>query len=177
MPISDNPLDYYQYYLASQRRVEQWVQETTRELQETSLTVPILHDTEDCLTAPETATTSVTRTTTVTGTISGASRKTTESPPPAESRSRPRPSSKKVKSSRDNDRSSRSKTLSSRKSRSTSTKHSSAIYRYLPYGVLPILLAVAQPSIPTVAAAVILLIGYMCMDYEVRFSSSWKFKV
>ncbi|KAF9035550.1 hypothetical protein BJ165DRAFT_1509921 [Panaeolus papilionaceus] len=171
MPISDNPADLYTYYLASQRRVEAWVQDTTRELQEVSLTVPIQHEAEECQTVTDTAPTTATRTTTMTGTArSGDSRKTTESPPPAESRSRSRPSSssKKVSSSRENDRLSRSKTHSSRKSRSTSTKHSPAIYRYLPYGVLPILFAVAEPSLPTVAAAVMLLIGYMCMDYEIQ---------
>jgi len=30
MPISKNPLEYYRYYCASQRRVEQWVQDTER---------------------------------------------------------------------------------------------------------------------------------------------------
>lgn len=139
MPTEQNPLEYYQYYCASQRRVEQWVRRTSKELDcNPSTHLPLVNGDEGHPVRP---------------------RRRMSPNGGAQDRSTSRPCSRSKKS----DRLPRSKG-SKRRYEATD---GIIISSYLPYGLLPLMFAFTSPSIATAAIAMILLVGYIGVDYNV----------
>ena len=168
MPTEQSQVEYYHYYRASQRRVRQWVQSTSRELEASTTTtitaagngrpsdLPlILGEVEDAEGG---------------GNSSGSRRRG--------SRRRSSSSSKRqihdqVDSSRSRGPSSRSR--STRKKAKTNDVRSRRAYSsdglttssLLSLGLFPLIFVLTPPSVATLFSATILLAGYFSVDYRV----------
>ncbi|KAF8159164.1 hypothetical protein B0H34DRAFT_392004 [Crassisporium funariophilum] len=149
MPGEQSPVEFYQYYCASQARVEQWVRSTSQELESSPSThLPsAVNEVEGRRNGP---------------------RRSTPTNDKTHDRSSSRPSSRSKKI----DRLPRSKGAGQR----YETPDGIIISSYLPYGLLPLLFAFTSPSVATVAAAMILLVGYISVDYNIHVSTSDKQK-
>lgn len=146
MPIETDPAQYYQAYRASQQRVGRWVQETDRHLQ-AAAPAPAgqekvqVEQVFPALVEPKPR----------------ASRRSTSSRNRThESRSHSRPSSgsKKIKVDKAANASVPSHSRRKREARDPS------LSTYLPYGIIPLLLAVTGRSALSVVLGVVLLAGY-----------------
>ncbi|KAF8962398.1 hypothetical protein BDZ97DRAFT_1111365 [Flammula alnicola] len=152
MPTEQSPTAYYHYYLASQRRVERWVQETGRELQETS-PAAAKH-----APAKEQESPHVDPRPRASHRTSSSKHRTHES----RSHSRPSSGSKKIKTDKV------TKGVSSHHARGRTSRDSS-FSTYLPYGILPLLFAMTGSSALSIVIAVILLAFYI---YSMEDSTS-----
>jgi len=173
MPTEQTPLEYYHYYRASQKRVQQWVKKTSRELEAGTgggggSGGGDLHlmdaDSEDVGSGRR-----------------GSRRRSSSSSKPQihdqidSSRSRG-PSSRS--------RSTRKKTKTdglivrdhqhTRHHKSYSSDDQLAISSLLPFGLFPLIFALTPPSVATAFSATILLAGYFCVDYGKKGSISEK---
>ncbi len=147
MPIETDPAQYYQAYRASQQRVGRWVQETGRHLQ-AAAPAPAGQELKaqveqvfPALVEPQPR----------------ASRRSTSSRNRThESRSHSRPSSgsKKIKVDKTANAGVPGHSRRRRESRDPS------LSTYLPYGIIPLLLAVTGRSALSVVLGVVLLAGY-----------------
>ena len=162
MPTEQSQVEYYHYYRASQRRVRQWVESTSRELEAgtggRSSDLPLIVGEE----AKENE---------AGGNSSGSGRKG--------SRRRSSSSSKlqihdKVDSSRSRGPSSRSRSTR-KKTRTTNDVRSRKAYSsdgltttsLLSLGLFPLIFVLTPPSVATLFSATILLAGYFAVDYRV----------
>jgi len=164
MPAEQSAVEYHHYYRASQKRVQQWVQKTSQELLETGPTAgrssDLLADSEDA------------------GHRNSSDSRRRESHGSSKIRSS---SSSKLQIQNQVDDNLRSRGPSSR-SRSTRKKaktnldvrpsrnkpYSSdgmAISSLLSFGLFPLIFVLTPPSVATLFSAVILLAGYLYMDY------------
>jgi hypothetical protein len=174
MPTEQNQVDYYHYYRASQRRVQQWVQSTSRELEagtpgrSSDLPLIIVGEGKDALAEG--------------GNSSGSRRRGSR-------RRRRSPSSSKRQIHHDEqvvDDTSRSRGPSSR-SRSTRKKTKTNDVRsrkpyssdglttssLLSLGLFPLIFVLTPPSVATLFSATILLAGYFSLDYRVSISTTF----
>lgn len=154
MPVAQNPEEHYHHYCLSQRRVERWVQETDKQLQQAA--------------APP-----------VESQIQSQSHRSTPkgphplpSPPAQAAGDDPRPrtshrsSSAKphrthaVSRSRSRPSSGSKKISSDGRKRRRRGETPLALSTYLPYGLLPLLFAVTGTTVISVLFAVVLLAGY-----------------
>ena len=168
-------IEYYHYYRASQRRVRQWVQSTSRELEEAgnttagrSDTIPLFVGEVEYASAE--------------GGL-GGNNSTSGSRRRAASRRRSSSSSKKkelqnhhdqVDSSRSRGPSSRSrstrkkaKTTNDVRSRKPYSSDGLTTSSLLSLGLFPLIFVLTPPSLATLFSATILLAGYFSVDYRV----------
>ena len=216
MPVSKTPLEYYHYYSASQRRVEQWVQDTGHQLQQSQGSQPnsiqwqgFLED--PCLATPISMSPLLDKAEKdqadafhvhshdlhgTNGVENGNNQRrkcrsaSVRKEDDDSSRSRPRTlevarispkddvtvapsSSKHSKNSAQSGQTLKSKLShgSSRKRRplrkEDGGKENRSILVYVPYGIVPLIFAMATGSSPmSLAAASIILAGYFCLDYN-----------
>jgi len=197
MPVSKTPGEYYRYYCASQHRVEQWVQETGLQLQQCqssqSDSVQWKGFLEDPgLITPISISCALDKgeSREIEKDISLAEHVPRNHDGSSQSRSRHLKSAQMKVEDPDDLATARSSSKHSKKSKlsmrtiSTSkTKPSSASRKrhprtednatqsmlvYLPYGVIPLLLAMTTGSSSvSLAAASIMLAGYFCLDHKV----------
>lgn len=166
MPIEQDPQEFYHCYQESQKRVELWVKSTTQELRQLGIQAqPAVHLQDKPQLQPKE---SHERTSLKPQRERGAGERSSSRP---SSGSKPR----KIKET-DTPRpvtpsKSKSSSRSSRRRRETSSSDSrdSSISSYLPYGVLPILYALTRSPALSIVASVILLAGYMLVDFEVSW--------
>lgn len=182
MPTEQSQLEYYHYYRASQRRVQQWVQKTSRELDSAARSSSSdlhLNDGDNVKDAGSGS---------GSGGGSGSRRRKSR-------RTRSPSSSRRQIHTQMDISSSRSRggpSSSSRRKKNQATKttpdhhdghttptptrsrkpyyYSSdglAISSLLPFGLFPLLFALTPPSVATLFSATILLAGYFCVDYSV----------
>lgn len=148
MPIEQDPAQYYQAYRASQQRVGRWVQETGRHLQAaTPAPAPAGQDkvqVEQAFPAVAEAQPRASR-------RSASSKNRTHE---GRSHSRPSSGSKKIKVDKTANASVPGHSGRRREPRDPS------LSTYLPYGILPLLLAVTGRSALSVILGVVLLAGY-----------------
>jgi len=166
MPTEQSQVEYYHYYRASQKRVRQWVQSTSRELEadtagRLSSDLPLIVGEDEDAEG---------------GKSSGSRRRG--------SRRRSSSSSKRldqVDSSRSRGPSSRSR--STRKKAKTNDVRSRKPYSsdrglttssLLSLGLFPLIFVLTPPSVATLFSATILLAGYFSVDYRKKESNSEK---
>ncbi|KJA19584.1 hypothetical protein HYPSUDRAFT_44140 [Hypholoma sublateritium FD-334 SS-4] len=160
MPIEQDPAQYYQAYRASQQRVGRWVQETGRHLQ-AAAPAPVGQDTAQVERVFPAVAVAQPR----------ASRRATSSKNRThESRSHSRPSSgsKKMKVEKSANAGVPGPSRRRREPRDPS------LSAYLPYGILPLLLAVTGRSVLSVILGMVLLAGYNLNIPESESSRSSK---
>ncbi|KDR81164.1 hypothetical protein GALMADRAFT_1123082 [Galerina marginata CBS 339.88] len=168
MPGELSADEFYYHYQASQRRVELWVQETGKELQDLQgvqqgLGPPPAQQPQPTVAAQKEKVSHSVETRQRDGRTSSKQRTDDQS------RSRPSSGSKKIRHS---ERHSKPSSRSSR--RRTTPDRDITITSYLPYGVLPLMYAVTGSTALSVIVALILLAGYLCVDYETQRPSSKK---
>ena len=164
MPTEQTPLEYYHYYRASQKRVQQWVKKTSQELEAGTGTGgdggsgggSDLHlteaDSEDVGSGRR-----------------GSRRRSSASKPQTHDQ---------IDSSRSRGPSSRSRSTRKKTKTDVHTRHHKsyssddqlAISSLLPFGLFPLIFALTPPSVATAFSATILLAGYFCVDYGVSIS-------
>lgn len=160
MPTEQNPLEYYHYYRASQRRVQQWIQNTSRELEDD--TAGRSSDLRLKNGSSEEA-----------GNGSGGGLKRRESKrtlPSSSKRQIHDSSGSRGHSSRSRSTRKKAKTDDGRVHTRSRKPHSSnrlAISSLLPLGLIPLIFVLTPPSIATFLSATILLAGYFFLDYSV----------
>lgn len=195
MPVSKTPGEYYHYYRASQRRVEQWVQETGLQLQQCQSSHSDLVQWKGFLEDPGLLTPISIPCALDKGKIGESDiqecKRLPYDPRSHEGSSQPQEhdlGSKQVQvdpidiatarsSSKHSKKSKRSmRTISTSKSKPSSRNHharikdnpSRSILVYIPYGVIPLLFAMTTGSSSvSLAAASIVLAGYFCLDNKV----------
>lgn len=167
MPIEQDPVAYYHIYLASQQRVERWVAETDKHLQASVPTsAPVDQAAPRSNEAEKRVKPRVAEREPMAATTTSRPRTSRRSPsskhPTHESgrsRSRPSTGSKRVKGDRAVRHSSGA--VAERSStRSRTAAGDPSLSSYLPYGILPLLLAVIGTSALSVILAGVLLVGY-----------------
>jgi len=188
MPGELTQAEFYHYYAASQRRVELWVQETSKTLsiqgQETHLPEkdillllpsPPQPQTQP-LPAPSKEQESLIQDTSGKPQQPSSHSKSHDITRPSSkhrahdpSRSRSRPSSGSKKIARRHEKPTKevaSRTSTRPRGTRHSSEHSSGLASYIPYGVFPLLFAVTGPSTLFIVAGVILLSGYVYVEQQ-----------
>jgi len=163
MPTEQSQVEYYHYYRASQRRVQQWVQNTSRELEagrSSNLPLPLVGEEEGG------------------GNSSGgsASRRRRSSSPSSKREvvdsSRSRGPSSRSRSTRKKAKTKTNNNLRSRKPYSSDGLTNSSLLVSL--GLFPLIFALTPPSVATLFSATILLAGYFSLDYKKKESIAEK---
>ncbi|KAF8798603.1 hypothetical protein BYT27DRAFT_6896604 [Phlegmacium glaucopus] len=170
MPTEQSQLEYYQYYRASQKRVKQWVQKTSQELEagaeRRSSDFRLKDgggDSEDAGSGRK-----------------GSRRRSSSSKLQINaqidsSRSRGPSSSSRKKAAKTTDDVRNTHTHTHTRSRkSYYSSDGLALSSLLPFGLFPLFFALTPPSVATLFAATILLAGYFCVDYGKQESISEK---
>jgi cobalamin biosynthesis Mg chelatase CobN len=160
MPTEQSQVEYYHYYRASQKRVQQWVQKTNQELEAGSAGRSSdlrLNDGDSSEDAGR-------------RNGSGSRRR-------ASRRRSPSSSKRQIHNQADNLRSrgpsSRSRSTRQKakthdvRSRKSYSSDGLAISSLLSFGVFPLIFVLTPPSVATLFSVVILLAGYFCVDYGV----------
>ena len=165
MPTEQSQVEYYHYYRASQRRVQQWVQSTSRELEtagrSSSSDLPLI--VEDDSKDREG------------GNSSGSLQRRASRRRRSSSSSKPQIPNDQVDSSRSRGHSSRSrstrkkaKTTNDVRSRKSYSSDGLTASSLLSFGLFPLFFVLTPPSVATLFSATILLAGYFSVDYRVR---------
>lgn len=161
MPTEQSQVEYYHYYRASQKRVRQWVQSTSRELEleaGTDLTLPLFVGEEEEAEQGGNSSGSRHRGSRRRSSSSSSKRQIHDQVDTSRSRgpsSRSRSTRKKAKA---ND-------VRSRKPYSSDGLTTSSL---LSLGLFPLIFALTPPSVATLFSATILLAGYFSVDYRVK---------
>ena len=161
-------VEYYHYYRASQRRVRQWVQSTSRELEEAGTAgrsdLPLFVVEEDEYAEGGNSTTS--------GLGRGGSRRRLSSSSSSSKKKRQNHHDQ-VDSSRSRGHSSRSRSIRKKakandvRSRKPYSSDGLTTSSLLSLGLFPLIFALTPPSVATLFSATILLAGYFSVDYRV----------
>ena len=171
MPTEQSEVDYYHYYRASQRRVRQWVQSTSRELEASSTAggrssdlplIQVIGDSKDHHDAEGGRRS---------GNSSGGSRRRA-SRRRSSSSSKPQihdqvdSSGSRGPSSRSRSTRKKSKTNNDVRSRKPYSSDGLTTSSLLSLGLFPLIFVLTPPSVATLFSA-ILLAGYFSVDYRV----------
>jgi len=160
MPTEQSQVEYYHYYRASQKRVRQWIQSTSRELEAGSITdLPLIVEVGEDEGGNNTSESLERHTTT-----RGSRRRSSSS-----SKKRDQVDSSRSRGPSSRSRSTRKKTKtndvrSSRKPYSSSDGLTTS--SLLSLGLFPLIFVLTPPSVATLFSAMILLAGYFSVDYR-----------
>lgn len=172
MPTEQTQVEYYHYYRASQKRVQQWVQKTSQELQAGTASAGRSSDlrlnTGDSGKVVERGNGDASG--------SGSRRKGSRRRSPSSSKRQLRDQDHQVDGLRSRDPSSRSPSTRKKaktnsndpRSRKPYSSEALTISSLLPFGVL--IFVLTPPSVATLFSATILLAGYFCVDYSVSIT-------
>ena len=160
MPTEQSQVEYYHYYRASQRRVQQWVQNTSRELDAGTTTAA-------AASAGRSSNLPLVDGEAEGGISSGLRRRRSSSPSSKREvvdSSRSRGPSSRSRSTRKKAKTKTNNNLRSRKPYSSDGLTTSSLLVSL--GLFPLIFALTPPSVATLFSATILLAGYFSLDYR-----------
>jgi hypothetical protein len=165
MPTEQSQVEYYHYYRASQKRVRQWVQSTSRELEAGSITdLPLIVGVGEDEGGNNTSESLARHTTT-----RGSRRRSSSS-----SKKRDQVDSSRSRGPSSRSRSTRKKTNDVRSRKPYSSSDGLTTSSLLSLGLFPLIFVLTPPSVATLFSATILLAGYFSVDYRKKESISEK---
>ena len=169
MPTEQTEVEYYHYYRASQRRVQQWVQNTSRELEEagtagrsSDLRLMVVGD-NNSKDAGRGENSSGSRRT------GGGSRRRSSSSSKLQIHDQVDSSRSRGPSSRSRSTRKKAKTSNDVKSRKPHLSDGLTTSSLLSLGLFPLIFVLTPPSVATLFSATILLAGYFSVDYRVKY--------
>ena len=182
MPTEQSQVEYYHYYRASQRRVQQWVQNTSRELEAGHTTsrssssdlplIQVVGESKDAAAAAAEG-----------GNSSSGLRRREGSRRRSSSSSKRQIHDQVDRTSRSREPSSGSRSTRTRKKGKTNDVRSRKPYSsdglttssLLSLGLFPLIFVLTPPSVATLFSATILLAGYFSVDYRVSIHKFYYF--
>ena len=168
MPTEQTEVEYYHYYRASQRRVQQWVQNTSRELEEagtagrsSDLRLMVVGDNNNSKDAGRGSESRHT---------GGGSRRRSSSSSKRQIHDQVDSSRSRGPSSRSRSTRKKAKTSNDVRSRKPHLSDGLTTSSLLSLGLFPLIFVLTPPSVATLFSATILLAGYFSVDYRVKYS-------